>query len=58
MKQQKYFLDNKSMRFIFSQVFSVDESKVIFSFSTWFFSKLSRRQQDLKNGWRVFSQGS
>ena len=32
MKQQKYFLDNKSMRFIFSQVFSVDESKVIFSF--------------------------
>ena len=58
MKQQKYFLDNKSMCFIFSQVFSVDESKVIFSFFTWFFSKLSRRQQDLKNAWRVFSQGS
>ena len=31
MKQQKYFLDYQSIRFIFSQVFSVDESEVIFS---------------------------
>ena len=31
MKQQKYFLDYESIRFIFSQVFSVDESEVIFS---------------------------
>ena len=31
MKQQKYFLDYQSIRFIFSQVFLVDESEVIFS---------------------------
>ena len=31
MKQHKYFLDYQSIRFIFSQVFLVDESEVIFS---------------------------